>query len=158
MQRTEPDKTSYDRDIRILNDLARQWVEVGWRHTHDEPFDFRKRLEQFYDWSSDNNQFFDDFDAERRVNMNVAGYAAIWDERIPGMLSLTNAIMGTPQTLVSGNLAAMSVQFVTSYTTANGSSGKAHTLTSLVWQHSVDGWRIIREHGSGLTKNTLNEQ
>lgn len=154
MQLIETDKTPYESDVRILNDLARQWVEVGWRHTREEPFDFRKRLEDFYDWSSDNNQFFDDFDEERRVNTNVAGYAAIWDDRIPGMLSLTNVILGTPRTLVSGDLAVMSVQFITSYTTADGNSGKAHTLSSLVWQRCVDGWRIIREHGSGLTYNT----
>jgi len=104
----------------------------------------RGRLERFYDWSSDGTQFFDDFDPQRRVNMNAAQYAAIWDERIPAMLRLTNVIVGEPRTLVSGELAVMSVQFVTSYITAEGHAGKAHTLSSLVWRRSADGWRIMR--------------
>lgn len=84
--------------------------------------------------------------------MNAAQYAAIWDERIPAMERLTNVIIGVPQTLVSGDL-AVSVQFVTSYTTAEDRSGRAHTLSSLVWRRSSTGWRIIREHGSGLTNH-----
>jgi ketosteroid isomerase-like protein len=134
----------------MLADLARQWVEIGWRHTPEEPFLFRRRLERFYDWSSSDTQFFDDFDAARRVNMNAAQYAAIWDERIPTMQALTNVMVGEPSTLVSGELAVMSVRFVTSYTTREGHPGKAHTLSSLVWRRAPDGWRIIREHGSGL--------
>jgi ketosteroid isomerase-like protein len=144
-------KNSQDQDVRILADLVRQWVEVGWRHTPEEPFDFRGRLERFYDWLSDDTQFFDDFDAERRINLHVAEYAAIWDEHIPSMRLLTNRMVGEPRTLLSGDLAVVSVQFVTSYTKADGSSAKAHTLSSLVWRRSSDGWRIIREHGSGLS-------
>lgn len=45
MQRTEIENTSLDIDVRTLNDLARQWVEFGWRHTPDAPFDFHDRLE-----------------------------------------------------------------------------------------------------------------
>ncbi len=126
-------------DHETLNELARQWVEIGWRHTKEEPFDFRGRLEQFYDWSSDGTQFFDDFDTERRINTNVAQYAAIWDERIPSMQALTNVMLDQPRTLVSGDLAVMSVQFVTSYTTADGQAAKARTLSSLVWRRYPSG-------------------
>jgi ketosteroid isomerase-like protein len=150
MQQSIIDDGAQDRDIGVLADLARQWVEVGWRHTSEEPFDFRGRLKRFYDWSSDGTQFFDDFDTKRRINTNVAQYAAIWDERIPAMRQLTNVLIGEPRTLVSGDLAVMSVQFVTSYTTAEGHADKAHTISSLVWRRSSDGWRIVREHGSGL--------
>lgn len=151
MQQSIATDPSQAADIRQLNNLARQWVEVGWRHTPEEPFDFRDRLGQFYDWSSEGTQFFDDFDAERRVNPNVASYAAIWDARVPSMKLLTNIMLGEPQTIVSGDLASMSVQFVTSYTPADGEPAKAHTLSSLVWKRSETGWAIIREHGSGLT-------
>ncbi|MFC6842175.1 nuclear transport factor 2 family protein [Xanthomonas theicola] len=137
-------------DVQALNALAQQWVEVGWHHLPEEPFDFRRRLQRFYDWSPNGTQFFDDFDPERRVSTQVARYAAIWDERIPSMQYLSNVIVGSPSTLVSGDLAVMSVQFVTSYATSEGVSGKAHTLSSLVWRRTSEGWRIIREHGSGL--------
>lgn len=150
MQQSIATDAPHAADVRLLNDLAQQWVKIGWRHTPQEPFDFRGRLERFYDWSSDGTQFFDDFDAERRVNANVAEYAAIWDERIPSMKLLTNTIVGVPRILVSGDLAVMSVQFVTSYTTAEGISAEAHTLSSLVWRRSPSGWLIIRGHGSGL--------
>lgn len=138
------------REIQALNDLARQWVEIGWRHTSEEPFEFRGRLARFYDWESGDTQFFDDFDAQRRVNEDAAHYASIWDERIPSMRSLTNKMVGNPRIVLSGDLAAMSVRFVTSFTTAEGVSDQAETLSSLVWRRSSQGWRIIREHGSSL--------
>ncbi|MBC9177134.1 YybH family protein [Pseudoroseomonas ludipueritiae] len=150
MQQAPSKAAPEDEDVRALNDLAREWVEIGWRHTSQEPFDFRGRLARFYDWSSEDTQFFDDFDTKRRVNTDVAQYAAIWDERIPSMQCLTNVTVDEPRTLVSGDLAVMSVQFVTSYTTADGVADQALTLSSLVWRRSPDGWRIIREHGSGL--------
>lgn len=137
-------------DIIILNNLVQDWVETGWRHTPEAPFNFRERLERFYDWSSEGTQFFDDFDQKRRVNRNVAQYAAIWDEVIPRMRRLTNILVGRPSTLVSSDLAVTSVQFITSFVTAEGEEGRAHTLSSLVWRRSANGWRIIREHGSGL--------
>lgn len=137
-------------DVTVLNKLVRDWVETGWRHTPEEPFDFRGRLERFYDWSFEGTQFFDDFDQKRRVNQDVAQYAAIWDEVIPRMRRLTNVMVGQPSTLVSSDLAVMSVQFVTSFVTAEGEEGRADTLSSLVWRRSADGWRIIREHGSAL--------
>ncbi|GGB13120.1 hypothetical protein GCM10011491_46080 [Brucella endophytica] len=150
MQHNAIGKETQDSDISTLADLVRDWVETGWRHTPEEPFSFRGRLERFYDWSSDGTQFFDDFDKERRVNTNVAQYAAIWDAVIPSMKRLTNVIVGEPRTLVASDFAVMSVQFVTSFVTAAGDEGRAHTLSSLVWRRSDDGWRIIREHGSGL--------
>jgi hypothetical protein len=150
MQNHTPENDISRSDIVVLNKLAQDWVEAGWRHTPSEPFNFRARLERFYDWSSEGTQFFDDFDRKRRVNMNVAQYAAIWDEVIPGMRRLTNVMVGHPRTLVSSDLAVMSVRFITSFVTAEGEEGRAHTLSSLVWRRSADGWRIIREHGSGL--------
>lgn len=150
MQQSLSTGASQETDVRTLNDLARQWVEVGWRHTPQEPFNFCDRLKHFYDWSSEDTQFFDDFDTERRVNANVAEYAAIWDEQIPSLKFLTNTLVGEPRTLVSGDLAVMSVQFVTSYTTEDDQSAKMHTLSSLVWRRSPSGWVIIREHGSSL--------
>lgn len=150
MQTSVTDSTPLGGAVQTLNALAQQWVEVGWHHSPEETFNFQRRLQQFYDWSPDGTQFFDDFDAERRVCTEAAHYAAIWDEHIPLMQRLTNIIVGSPSTLVSGDLAVMSVQFVTSYTTAEGISGKAHTLSSLVWRRSPEGWRIIREHGSSL--------
>ncbi|MGK2285606.1 nuclear transport factor 2 family protein [Pedomonas sp. V897] len=137
-------------DLEILEAIVRDWVETGWRHTAEEPFTFRGRLERFYDWTSDDTQFFDDFDPERRVNLTAAQYAAIWDEVVPQLKRLTNVMVGTPRTVISGDLAAMSVQFITSYVTAEGEEGQAHTMSSLVWRRSAAGWRIIREHGSGL--------
>jgi len=149
-----PDVTALLRDdTEALKDLARNWVETGWRHTPEEPFDFHERLEQFYDWSSEDTQFFDDFDKERRVNMSAAQYAAIWDAVIPPMKLLTNVMIGEPDPLVSGDIAVMSVQFVSSFVTAEGEEGRVHTLSSLVWRRSGGSWRIIREHGSGITQH-----
>lgn len=39
-------------DIAVLESLVRDWVDIGWRHSADEPFDFRERLGDFYDWTS----------------------------------------------------------------------------------------------------------
>ncbi len=139
-------------DLDVLENLARDWVETGWKHSSREPFNFRERLERFYDWSSSDTQFFDDFDRERRVNKTAAAYAAIWDSVIPSMETLTNHMFGRPSTIISGDLAVMSVQFVTRYKMPQGPVSEAHTLSSLVWRRSGDTWRIIREHGSGLAK------
>lgn len=138
-------------DLEVLEMLAREWVEVGWRHSAAEPFDFRGRLGNFYDWSSPDTVFFDDFDPSRSVNHTAAQYAAIWDASVPKMVSLTNRMVGSPSTIVSGDLAVMSVQFITRFE-ADGRSGEAHTLSSLVWKRTDGRWRIFREHGSGLKK------
>ncbi len=137
-------------DVRDLMDLARNWVELGWRHTPEDPFDFYTRLGSFYDWWSGDTQFFDDFDQRRRINLSAAQYAAIWDAVIPGLQRLTNVMIGEPRPIVSGDLAVMTVQFITSFVTAEGQEGHVHTLSSLVWRRSGNSWRIIREHGSGI--------
>ncbi|MEO7200702.1 MAG: nuclear transport factor 2 family protein [Dokdonella sp.] len=138
-------------DVEVLEALARDWVEIGWRHSMAEPFNFRERLGDFYDWSSPDTLFFDDFDPSRSVSNTAAQYAALWDATVPQMISLTNRMIGSPSTIVSGNLAVMSVQFITRFE-ADGTSGEAHTLSSLVWKRTEGRWRITREHGSGLKK------
>lgn len=138
-------------DAAILESLARDWVEIGWRHSAAEPFDFRERLGYLYDWSAPDGLFFDDFDPLRRVNHTAAHYAAIWDASIPKMASLTNRMVGSPSTVVAGDLAVMSVQFITRFE-MDGTPGEAHTLSSLVWKRTDGHWRIFREHGSGLKK------
>ena len=97
----------------MLDALARDWVAVGWRHTPDESFNFRERLERFYDWTSNETEFFDHVEAGRTVNLTVAGYAAIWDHRIPTMKQLTNTIDGEPPSIVSGGPTSVSVELFT---------------------------------------------
>ncbi|WP_353742830.1 hypothetical protein WHX55_13130 [Pseudomonas fluorescens] len=137
-------------ELKVLHSLVREWVEIGWRHGENEPFNFKGRLERFYDWTSADTQFFDNFDSQRRINKTVAEYAAIWDIVVPQMRTLTNRMVGEPNTLISGDLAVMDVQFVTSFETSDGVTDQANTLSSLVWRRTLDSWRIIREHGTAL--------
>ncbi|WP_201192526.1 hypothetical protein [Pseudomonas fluorescens] len=144
-------------DLQILHDLTLAWVETGWRHVESEPFNFKQRLHSFYDWTSLDTQYFDSFDVEQRINYSAHDYAAIWDQVIPKLKRLTNAISERPNIIISGDLAVMSVRFITSFESVDGVIDHADTLSSLVWRKSLGSWRIIREHGTGLAKPSLQQ-
>lgn len=139
-------------EARHVADLIREWVEVGWRHLEsDPPFNFHDRLEKFYDWSSPDVVLFDNLDPEKRINYSAKDYAAIWDASLPSLKKLTNELVGEPAVYVSGNLAIVEVSFITRFQLVDGTDHEAPTFSSLVWRKSEKGWRIIREHGTGLS-------
>lgn len=61
-------------ELQKLHNLTLAWVETGWRHDEVEPFNFKQRLKEFYDWSSVDTRFFDSFDVEHRINYSADDY------------------------------------------------------------------------------------
>lgn len=151
-QFNSPVLKSLNDELQQLYDLTLAWVETGWRHGNLERFNFRKQLNDYYDWDSGDTQFFDSFDTEQRISHSAADYAAIWDSVVPQLNKLTNKIIGKPNTIISGELAVMDVRFITTFETSDGVVDQADTLSSLVWRRTQNGWRIIREHGTVLVK------
>src|SRR5690606_508623 len=123
---TTTDKST--EDMAVLADLIRQWVETGWRHNKDEPFSFHGRLRQFYDYASPDTQFFDDFDEQKRISDSVNDYAEIWDKFIPTLVSLWNNLDGSPDIIISGDIAVVNVRFVTHFVAGNGRSDAVRTF------------------------------
>lgn len=140
-----------DADVDDIRELITEWALVGWRHLEtDPPYVFRDRLGKFYDWESSDVILHDNADAQRRVTTSAAEYAAIWDEMVPSLKTLSNRLLGEPDIMVEGNLALVSVKFASRFEGADGTVDEAPTLSSLVLRRGPDGWKIFREHGSSL--------
>jgi ketosteroid isomerase-like protein len=135
---------------REVAEFIREWILVGWQHSEEAPYDFRKQLGKYYDWSSADVILHDNADTERRVVNSPGEYGAIWDAMVPQLRRLSNTIVGEPVVMVEGDLAMVSVRFVTRFESADGTVEDAPTLSSLILRRTDEGWKIIREHGSSL--------
>lgn len=143
--------TDVDNDRRIIRDLVIEWATIGWRQLKtDPPFNFRDRLGRFYDWSSEEVRLFETADPERRIRHSAAEYAAVWDRVIPALNSLGRKWVGEPDIIVSGDLAAVNLEFISLHETMDGQVGEKPVLSSLVLRRSDTGWHIVREHGTSL--------
>ncbi len=134
-----------------IADLSRDWIETGWRHRAEgERFDFRDRLEHYYDWNANDVILHDNADPQRRVAQSASDYARVWDELIPNLKALDNSLIEEPSILMAGDIAVATLRFESRFEDKDGSVQTVPTLATLVWRKTEAGWRIIREHGSAL--------
>ncbi len=56
--------------------------------------------------------------------------------------------MDGPSVLVSGDLAASTLEFTARLDHGDGRITAIRTRSSLVWQRQTDDWKIVREHNS----------
>lgn len=142
--------------LRSANDevaaLSRAWIEDGWRHqAQAAPFDFDQQLGRYYDRGVD-LILHDNADPELRIATSAARYRAVWNDLIPRLRSLDNRLTAPPDVLASADLAVVTLRFESRFEAADGSIKIVPTLATLVWRRTETGWRIVREHGSALTR------
>jgi ketosteroid isomerase-like protein len=143
--------TSIDDDTADIVELVTDWVTRGWHLVHGEKFDFRARLERFYDWTSADVLLHDNADAKRTIARSADEYAAIWDSSLVTLTALSNSIDDGPHVTVSGDLALVDVCFSTRFEFEGGHSELAPTRSSLGLRRRDGRWLIFREHGSALS-------
>ncbi|HOO22022.1 MAG TPA: nuclear transport factor 2 family protein [Kiritimatiellia bacterium] len=146
-----PDAGSIEADKIEIKRLATEWLEVGWRHMPgDPPFNFKRQLSKFYDWESKDVYLFDDIDPQKRVARSPGAYGAIWDEMLQGW-NFSNKVEPINDVLVSGDIAVAPV-FYNITVDLGKEILKSRILSMVTFRRTADGWKIIREQGSGLSK------
>ncbi|MQY46199.1 hypothetical protein GAO09_09065 [Rhizobiales bacterium RZME27] len=130
-------------------ELHREWIMVGWeKHRGDPPFDFRDRLGRFYHWDSDDIRLYDNFDPQHRVARSASEWSEIWTGPFAALVEARHSVVDAPAVIDGGNLSATTLEFAARLETADGEIVGNRARTSLVWQCTTDGWKIIREHTS----------
>lgn len=130
-------------------ELHREWIMVGWeKRRGDPPFDFRARLGHLYHWDSDNVRLYDDFDPEHRLARSASEWASTWTDTFTALRAARHSVMDGPYVVDGGRLAASHLEFAARLETADGEIIGNRARSSMVWQCTSDGWKIIREHTS----------
>jgi ketosteroid isomerase-like protein len=130
-------------------ELHRQWILVGWeKHRGDPPFDFRKRLGHLYHPDSSDVRLYDNFDPQHRVARSADEWAAIWTEPFSVLREARHSVLDGPDVIDGGSLSASTLEFAARLETAEGEVVGNRARSSLVWQCTSDGWKIVREHTS----------
>ncbi|WP_252270790.1 nuclear transport factor 2 family protein [Pseudomonas subflava] len=122
---------------------------VGWEKLPGEgAFDFRAKLGKFYDFTSPDVVLYDDFDPQYRVARSAAEYGTFWTAPFSAMKSARHRILDEPDTVIREDLATSTLEFAARLEAADGAITGIRTRSSLVWQCTAQGWRILREHNS----------
>lgn len=130
-------------------ELHREWIMVGWeKRRSDPPFDFRQRLGQLYHWNSSDVRLYDDFDPQHRVARSAGEWASIWTEPFTALRAARHSIMDGPDVIDGSVLSASTLEFAARLETAEEEIVGIRARSSLVWQCTSTGWRIVREHTS----------
>jgi hypothetical protein len=125
----------------------REWIMVGWEKRRGDPaFDFRQRLGHLYHWNSGDVRLYDDFDPQYRVARSANEWAAIWTQPFSALRAARHSVMDGPDVIDGGSLSASTLEFAARLETAEGDILGVRARSSLVWQCTSDGWRIVREH------------
>jgi ketosteroid isomerase-like protein len=132
-----------------VSERHREWILVGWeKHPGDDAFDFRRKLGHFYHWESGDVRLYDDFDPQYRVARSAGEYGSFWTEPFTALRSAFHRVMDGPDTILGGDLATSTLEFAARLEAADGEIVGIRTRSSLVWQCTSDGWKIVREHNS----------
>jgi len=127
----------------------REWIMVGWeKRRGDPPFDFNARLGHFYHPDSGDMRLYDDFDPQQRVARSAGEWAEVWTEPFTALRAARHAVMDGPDVIGDHELAASTLEFAARLETADAEIAGVRARSSLVWQCTADGWRIVREHTS----------
>lgn len=130
-------------------DLHREWILVGWeKHRGDPPFDFRRRLGHLYHWNSNDVRLYDTFDPQHRVARSASEWASIWTEPFTALKEARHSVLEGPDVIDGGTLSASTLEFAARLETAAGEIIGNRARTSLVWECTSGGWKIVREHTS----------
>lgn len=130
-------------------ELHREWIMMGWeKRRGDPPFDFRQKLGHLYHWDSDDVRLYDDFDPQHRVARSASEWASIWTEPFTALRAARHNIMDGPDVIDGGVLSASTLEFAARLETSKGEIVGIRARSSLVWQCTSKGWRIVREHTS----------
>ncbi|AMO61356.1 Uncharacterised protein [Mycolicibacterium phlei] len=131
--------------------LVTRWVTDGWHLERGQRFEFRRLLEDYYDWESTDVVLHDNADPDRTLAHSASEYAAVWDQALATLVVLDNSIIEGPHVTVSGDLAVADVCFRTRFEFRDGTVDVVPTRSTLALRRSGGSWRIFREHGSALT-------
>ena len=130
-------------------ELHREWILVGWeKHRGDPPFDFRQRLGHLYHWNSDGVRLYDTFDPQHRVARSADEWASIWTEPFTALREARHSVLDGPDVIDGGTLSASTLEFAARLETSAGEIIGNRARTSLVWECTSGGWKIVREHTS----------
>lgn len=130
-------------------ELHREWILIGWeKHRGDPPFDFRQRLGHLYHWNSSDVRLYDTFDRQHRIARSAGEWAAIWTEPFTALNEARHSVMDGPDVIGGGTLSASTLEFAARLETAAGEIIGNRARTSLVWECTPGGWKIVREHTS----------
>lgn len=126
-----------------------EWILVGWeKHPGDGPFDFRAKLGDYYHWDTAEGVFYDDFDPDYRVARSPGEYGSFWVAPFTAMKSARHRVIDGPEAIVAADLATSTLEFAAALEAADGTIVGIRTRSSLVWQCTPEGWKIVREHNS----------
>lgn len=130
-------------------ELHREWIMVGWeKRRGDPPFDFRQRLGHLYHWNSSDVRLYDDFDPQHRVARSASEWAAIWTEPFTALRAARHSITDGPDVIHGDVLSASTLEFAARLETAAEAIVGIRARSSLAWQCTSAGWKIVREHTS----------
>ncbi|MBA1271778.1 SnoaL-like domain-containing protein [Pseudomonas azotifigens] len=132
-----------------IGDLHSEWILVGWeKHPGDGPFDFRAKLGKFYDFTGPNVVLYDDFEPQHRVARSASEYGTFWTAPFTAMRSARHRVMDGPDVIAGSDLATSTLEFAARLEAADRAITGIRTRSSLVWQCTAQGWKIVREHNS----------
>ncbi|ANF57600.1 nuclear transport factor 2 family protein [Halotalea alkalilenta] len=129
-------------------ELHREWIMVGWEKHRGDSFDFRERLGHLYHWDSSDVVLYDNYDPQHRVGRSASEWASLWTGPFNELREARHSVMDGPDVIDGGRLAASTLEFAARLETAQGEIIGNRARTSLVWECTSDGWKIVREHTS----------
>ncbi len=142
-------------DQETISRLSKEWIEDGFSPKNDtQNYTYEKYLKPWYatDWPvvlHDNN------DTQMRISQDVEEYAKIWEEAFKATDFIDNELTEMLQVEVQGDLAFSSFT-ADAIVAPKGSEQKVRmpVFYSIGWKKTKNGWKIIHEHGSVLTKDS----
>lgn len=140
-------------DTEKIEELSRDWIEAWSPQEDAENFSFMERFEDFYA-EGDNLILFDNADPQARIAKSAEEYGNIWDGLLPNLSYVDNRITSEPEVYIDGDLAVSTLVWSTTFISADGKEQRIPTISTLVWQRTPQGWRIVHEHGTALSNKS----
>lgn len=137
-------------DEQVIRQLVQEWL-VGFSPKEQTAnFSFQERLAKFYDSTPGRVTLHDNADPQMRIANSAADYGEIWDSIFPTLQFLDNKLTQVYQIELEGDLALTVFSFDSTFIFPDGKKDVVPTLATLAWKRTLDGWKIIHEHGSAL--------
>lgn len=128
------------------------WIMNWDKQPGDAPFAIRDKFGTYYDWDGQDVHLYDDFDPQRRVARSAEEYGTFWAKPFTALSSARHGVINGPDVATgTGDLAASTLEFVARLEAEGGDITGVRMRSSIVWRCHIDGWKIVREHNSGMT-------